>query len=81
MTKLAKPGKPSAGGVLMALAYAYLFLPFLLFVLGWVKWFIAVPLAALVAVCYVLMVKHAPTVWTPTLDKKDWKAWARLAGV
>lgn len=74
----ARLGRPSASGVLMALAYAYLFLPFLLFVLGWLKLYIALPLAVLVVVCYVRMAKNAPTVWTPQLTLKDWKSLVRL---
>lgn len=76
-----KLGKPTGGKVLMALAYGYLFLPFLLFVLGWLRWYFALPLAAAVAVCYALMVRHAPEVWTPAIEWRDWKFWARLAAV
>jgi len=41
--------------------YAYLFLPVVIFFLGWIRWYIAVPLTALVVFCLVRMVLQHKT--------------------
>ncbi|MDL2214019.1 hypothetical protein LJB76_00485 [Clostridia bacterium OttesenSCG-928-O13] len=65
----AKKNYFTLSNVLLFFTYAYLLLPFVLFCLGWLKLWLALPLTALVLFCFFRMMKSAPAMWTPTFDK------------
>lgn len=52
-------------------AYVYLLLPFALFVVGWLKTWIAIPLIFLLAICFYQIVKHAPSLWRPEFTRSN----------
>lgn len=53
------------------ISYSYILLPFLIFLLGWVKLCIALPVT--VILCYMVykICKEAPTIWMPEWDKEN----------
>lgn len=52
----------SKNKLIFALAYAYLTVPFMIFLFGWLRLIYALPLAIALGYAYWLMVKHAPEV-------------------
>lgn len=62
------------------LAYIYLSLPFAIFALGWMRWYIAVPLTALLILGLVRAILDAPALWQPQRGRTTlWKATIMLA--
>lgn len=53
----------------MILAYIYIVLPFVIFVIGWLKWYWSIPMAILVILCFIRACKEAPNLWKPKWDK------------
>lgn len=52
-------------------AYAYLLLPFLIFVLGWMKVYFAIPITAILIFCYWKIWKESEALWIPKLSKDN----------
>ncbi len=50
------------------LAAGYLFLPFVIFVLGWIKIYFAFPIVVLTCFCFYKVCKNMPALWVPKLD-------------
>lgn len=62
--------KKNPSKLLLGAAYLYLILPFAIFCLGWLKPVFSLPLTAFCALCFVLMLRWAPTLWLPAACKK-----------
>lgn len=73
--------KLAASQRVLAAAYAYLFLPFALFAVGWLKIWLALPVLALMGLCFVRMVGHAPVLWLPRWDRKNMLRLAVVVGL
>lgn len=56
---------------LFQLIYLYLLLPFLIFLFGWVRWYIALPMAAVILVCAFRMMRRSPSLWVPELNREN----------
>ncbi len=56
------------------IAYIYLALPFLIFVIGWFRPIIAIPSAAAIIIGLTLACRHAPRLWMPKFDKNSMHA-------
>lgn len=52
-------------------AYLYLLLPFILFAMGWMKNWIAIPMVIILLFCYYMMVRHAPALWRPEFTRDN----------
>ena len=57
--------------VLVIAAYGYLFLPFLIFALGWMKIYFSIPIALCTLVCFVKAIKDSPGLWVPELNREN----------
>lgn len=55
----------------VAVAYAYLMLPFVIFVLGWIKLWMAMPMVILLIFCFWKMILYAPKLWIPELTRDN----------
>jgi hypothetical protein len=53
------------------LIYLYLFLPFVLFIIGWTKLFVSIPVLIVLAVCFCNMVRAFPKIWLPEISKDN----------
>lgn len=53
------------------IAYVYLMLPFIIFVVGWGKLWIAMPMVFLLIICFWRMILHAPKLWMPELSRNN----------
>lgn len=63
----------------LLLAYGYLFLPFLLFAGGWLKWYVAAPVIAALLYVFYRMARGAPALWSPVWNRRAvWKLLAIL---
>lgn len=52
-------------------AYGYILLPFLIFLLGWVKLLIALPLTLILCYVFYKICKEAPAIWMPEWNKEN----------
>lgn len=52
-------------------AYFYLIIPFIIFVIGWMKIWIAVPMVILLLLCFYKMICHAPKLWCPKFTREN----------
>ncbi|MEF9942542.1 MAG: hypothetical protein RR705_03885 [Lachnospiraceae bacterium] len=55
----------------LQLAYGYLLLPFLIFVIGWVKVYLAIPIVLIVFFCFLKACKDTSKVWVPKITKEN----------
>lgn len=55
----------------VVIAYIYLVLPFVIFVLGWGKLWIAVPVVFLLIFCFWRIILYAPKLWIPELTRNN----------
>jgi hypothetical protein len=53
------------------LIYLYLFLPFALFVVGWTRLGISIPVLIVMAICFYRMIKSFPELWLPEFTRED----------
>jgi hypothetical protein len=53
------------------LIYLYLFLPFVLFLIGWTKPIVSIPVLIVLAVCFFRMVRSFPELWFPNISRDD----------
>jgi len=53
------------------LIYLYLFLPFVLFLIGWTKPIVSIPVLIVLAVCLYRMVKSFPELWLPKISREN----------
>lgn len=53
----------------VSLSYIYIALPFLIFVLGWVKWYISIPAAFFILYALYRMIKKDCDLWLPIWNK------------
>ncbi|MFV0529714.1 MAG: hypothetical protein ACK5MN_13485 [Lachnospiraceae bacterium] len=51
--------------------YAYLGITFLVFAFGWMKWYIALPVAICFILSFYLAARTAPTLWVPEFSRKN----------
>ncbi len=58
-------------GVWRSVTYAYLLLPFLIFVLGWLKWYFAIPIAAGVGYAFFRAMKAESTAYDDIFRKEN----------
>lgn len=75
----------------MWLVYAYLALPFLIFTLGWIRWYYAIPIILVSLYALKGLFRNAPSLWVPEKRKSNpWKitlilliigGWVALSGV
>lgn len=56
---------------LYAAIYGYLILPFLIFSLGWLKIYIAIPIVLLLIICYFKICKESTEVWLPQMTQDN----------
>lgn len=57
--------------ILLKLAYAYILLPFLIFTMGWIKIYIAIPIIAILLFCFWKICKESEKLWMPELSKDN----------
>jgi hypothetical protein len=57
--------------VVPILILLYLFLPFVIFCLGWIKPVFSVPILIVLFICFYRMVKGFPDLWLPRLSKEE----------
>lgn len=75
----------------MWLVYGYLSLPFLIFALGWIRWYYAIPIVLMCLYALRGLFRNAPSLWVPEKRKSNpWKitlilliigGWVALSGV
>lgn len=53
------------------IAYGFLLLPFVIFVIGWMKIYLAVPIVMISLVGFWLACKDAPKLWLPEMDRDN----------
>lgn len=53
------------------LAYMYLVLPIVIFVIGWMKWYWALPITTIVLVALILAIKSIPDIPSMEMDKRS----------
>lgn len=51
--------------------YIYLMLPFILFILGWLKTWFAIPMIVILLFSFYKMLQHAPELWIPELNRDN----------
>ena len=56
--------------ILRGFAYIYLFLPILIFFIGWIKPLIAVPLCLVICFCIFRMIQKPKDIWLPAFNKE-----------
>ncbi len=71
--------------------YAYLLLPIFIFVLGWLRWYLAIPLAAGIVYAFIRCVREDHTIYEDVITKENWlrltvalaiiAAWVLLSGI
>jgi len=49
----------------------YLFLPFIIFLIGWIKPIISIPVLIILIVCFYRMVKSFPELWLPEISREN----------
>lgn len=57
--------------IVLQIAGAYILLPFLIFVLGWIKMYIAVPLVFSLLFCFWKVCTDMPKLWIPEINKEN----------
>lgn len=63
------------------IAYGYIFLPFLIFLLGWIKLYIALPAALMLCYGFYRICKEAPVTWMPEWSRENEIKILFIAGV
>lgn len=58
-------------GIIQKLIYGYLLLPFLIFLLGWCKWYFALPIAIVVLFCGWRLMYNSKLWWEPEWSRKN----------
>lgn len=53
------------------IAYGYILLPFLIFILGWIKWYFALPATVVLCYCFYKACKESPEIWTPEYTREN----------
>jgi hypothetical protein len=57
--------------VMPFLIYLYLFLPFAIFIIGWTKPVVSIPVLIVLTVCFYRMVRSFPELWFPKLTREN----------
>lgn len=57
--------------VLVIVAYGYLFLPFLIFALGWMKIYFSIPIVICTVVCFIKAIKESSELWAPEINREN----------
>lgn len=55
--------------IMAGISYIYILLPFIIFMLGWVKLCISIPLTIILLFCLLKVFKDSPSFWMPSWDK------------
>jgi len=53
------------------LIYLYLFLPFMIFIIGWTKPIVSIPVLIVLIVCFYRMVREFPELWLPKFSREN----------
>jgi len=53
------------------LIYLYLFLPFMIFIIGWAKPIVSIPVLIVLTVCFYRMVREFPELWLPKISREN----------
>jgi len=53
------------------LIYLYLFLPFMIFITGWTKPIVSIPVLIVLIVCFYRMVRSFPELWLPKISRRN----------
>lgn len=57
--------------MILKIAYMYILLPFLIFTLGWMKFYIAIPIVFVLLFCFWKICKESEEMWIPKLSKDN----------
>ena len=57
--------------VLGIIAYSYILLPFLIFFLGWIKLYIALPVVLILCYCFFKVCMEIPEFWVPEWNREN----------
>lgn len=53
------------------IAYGYILLPFLIFAIGWMKWYISYPTVAILCICFYKACRESPQLWRPEWNRDN----------
>ena len=53
------------------IAYGYILLPFLIFAVGWMKWYISLPTVAVSGICFYKACSESPRLWRPEWNRDN----------
>lgn len=57
--------------IFWGIAYGYILLPFIIFLLGWTKIYIALPVTLILCYCYFNVCKESPELWVPVWNREN----------
>lgn len=57
--------------LILSIAYIYLLLPFLIFAIGWMRLYYAVPIVVCVSFCFVKVLKESSALWIPEINREN----------
>jgi len=63
------------------IAYLYVMLPIIIFLIGWVHLYISIPCVCVLVFVYYLMCRHIPEQWEPVWTKEDIKKGVLIVGI
>lgn len=55
----------------MSIAYGYILLPFILFVMGWFRIYLAIPILILLGICFFKLCKESTSLWLPEWNRDN----------
>ena len=55
----------------MSIAYGYILLPFILFVMGWFRIYLAIPILILLGICFFKLCKESASLWLPEWNRDN----------
>ncbi|WP_333813962.1 hypothetical protein [Muricomes intestini] len=62
-------------------AYIYLMLPFIIFTLGWLRLYLAIPIVIILILCLWKMLQHAPKLWRPEMNRDNIEKMLIILGI
>lgn len=57
--------------IFWGIAYGYILLPFIIFLLGWIKIYIALPITITLCYCFYRICKESPQLWMPIWNREN----------
>lgn len=73
--------KKAASNLGVKIACLYLLLPMLIFLAGWVRWYIAAPGICILLYCFYTLCKHAPVLWRPEWNRQTLEKLFLIVGI